>query len=139
MLCLSLIRLCVYCVLSHPHVYIALLFTTAYTSEEMTRFPVSRGTWPAPPRMPGPRQIPHPTGRFSICSTQVLYHSYTCAWRIDRRFPSFYWKFCWCWFIKYENLKQSTEDVFHECNHSMLQAFNSSISLTTGALDTEPL
>ncbi|XP_055997566.1 histone-lysine N-methyltransferase 2C-like isoform X11 [Ostrea edulis] len=33
----------------------------AYTSEEMTRFPVSRGTWPAPPRMPGPRQIPHPT------------------------------------------------------------------------------
>ncbi|XP_062583386.1 histone-lysine N-methyltransferase 2C-like [Saccostrea cucullata] len=33
----------------------------AYTSEEMTRFPGARGTWPAPPRMPGPRQIPHPT------------------------------------------------------------------------------
>ncbi|XP_052693645.1 histone-lysine N-methyltransferase 2C-like isoform X7 [Crassostrea angulata] len=34
----------------------------AFTSEEMTRFPVSRGAWPpAPPRVPGPRQIPHPT------------------------------------------------------------------------------
>lgn len=61
------------CLLFHPDVFIALLSTTAFTSEEMTRFPVSRGAWPpAPPRVPGPRQIPHPTGRFSISSLRGL-------------------------------------------------------------------
>ena len=59
--------MCAFCVI------IALLSTTAYSSEEMTRFPVPRGAWPqAPPRVPGPRQIPHPSGRFTISSLGVL-------------------------------------------------------------------
>lgn len=72
--CQPLIQLMyVCCLLFHPDVFIALLSTTAFTSEEMTRFPVSRGAWPpAPPRVPGPRQIPHPTGRFSISSLRGL-------------------------------------------------------------------
>lgn len=84
------------CLLFHlPDVFIALLSTTAYTSEEMTRFPVSRGAWPpAPPRVPGPRQFPHPTGRFSISSLRGLLLEDLC---MTHRLTTFcFLKFFWC-------------------------------------------